>query len=1144
MFGLVTSRPVAVLMLAAAAALFGVLSYQQLGVELMPDLAYPTITLRTAYPGAAPEEVESEVTRTVEERVGTVEGLLGLRSSSRAGRSEVVLEFAWDTDMDRASQRVRERLGHVRLPDVVSKPQLLRHDPSLAPVLTLALGSEPGGPSLARLRTWAEDTLAPEISKIDGVAAVRVAGGVEREVQVRLSEAALAARGLSVATVADRLRQANVNLAGGTLREGTVEFLVRTLAELRTVADLRQVVVDSRDGVVVRLVDVAEVTVTGKERLALVRVDGREAVRVDVLRRADANIVEVCDRVRRALFGDAAQQAWVAAHAEGEDRALDPEAQGKKRRRAQLAQVAERKQMTDFVAFRRPTGSRLDVLGDQSVFIRAALDEVRGAALWGGLLAILVLYVFLRSGWSTLVVAVAIPLSLAVTFAPLMFLGVTLNIMSLGGLALGVGMLVDNSVVVLESIHRCREEGDDARAAAIRGAQEVGAAVTASTFTTVAVFFPITFVGGVAGQVFGDLALAVVCSLLASLAVALFVVPTLAARGPGLGKSTPRLERPDTWRVPFRALPAWWAWRRRRAGLLVMPILLPYSLLQAALEVLGNVLVIALGVVGGLGVVAGRALAHGARLGLWPLAAGVGALVEALRRVYGPALLACLRTPLAVALVLGGLGWAAWSVADRGGAELLPDVRQGVLTADVSFPVGTPLDDTAARVAGLERALADDPAIERVEALIGAPEDADDEGGDRGPHTATLTLRLAPTTELVAAEEAVGRHTRAAAAQVPGAELELGRPALFSLRPPIRVVLLGHHLGLLADAAGAIVARLEAVPGLTDVKSSVRRGYPELQVAYDRVRLAALGLQPRDVAERTRGQLEGVVATELRRADVRMDVRVRLDPDRVASREALGTTVINAGEQTPLPLEAVATLSPGEGPADIRRVDGQRAAEITGRSETFDLGRTAEAVRATLATLPLPAGFELRTLGQDAEMQASLRDLRWALLLAIFLVYVVLASQFESLRAPLVILGSLPLAGVGVFIVLGLMAVPISVVVFVGLITLAGIVVNNAIVLVDYANQLQRRGLPLREALVEAGRVRLRPILMTTLTTVLALLPMVVEGGEGAELRRPLALTLVAGLVFATGLTLVVIPVLYRWVVGASVAAGPGSAER
>ncbi len=1143
MFGLVTARPVAVLMLAAAAALFGVLSYQQLGVELMPDLAYPTITLRTVYPGAAPEEVESEVTRTVEERVGTVEGLLGLRSSSRAGRSEVVLEFAWDTDMDRASQRVRERLGHVRLPDVVEKPQLLRHDPSLAPVLTLALGSEPGGPSLARLRTWAEDTLAPEISKIDGVAAVRVAGGVEREVQVRLSEAALAARGLSVATVADRLRQANVNLAGGTLREGTVEFLVRTRAELRTVADLRQVVVDSRDGVVVRLVDVAEVTVTGKERVALVRVDGREAVRVDVLRRADANIVEVCDRVRTAIFGDAAQQAWVAAHGE-DDGPAEAEGEGKKRRRAQLAQVAERKQMTDFVAFRRPAGSRLDVLGDQSLFIRAALDEVRGAALWGGLLAILVLYVFLRSGWSTLVVAVAIPLSLAVTFAPLMFLGVTLNIMSLGGLALGVGMLVDNAVVVLESIHRCREEGDDARAAAIRGAQEVGAAVTASTFTTVAVFFPITFVGGVAGQVFGDLALAVVCSLLASLAVALFVVPTLAARGPGLGKSTPRLERPDTWRVRFRALPAWWAWRRRRAGLLVMPLLLPYSLLQATLELLGNVLVIAFGALGGLAVAAGKALAKGARLALWPLAAGIGAAVEALRGVYGPALVACLRTPLAVALVLGGLGWAAWSVADRGGAELLPDVRQGVLTAELSFPVGTPLVDTAARVAGLERALAEDPAIDRVEALIGAPEDADDEGGDRGPHTATLTLRLAPTAELVEAEEAVSRHTRAAAAQVPGAELELGRPALFSLRPPIRVVLLGHHLGLLADAAGAIVERLEAVPGLTDVTSSVRRGYPELQVAYDRVRLAALGMQPRDVAERTRGQLEGVVATELRRTDVRMDVRVRLDPDRVASREALGSTVINAGEETPLPLEAVATLSPGEGPADIRRVDGQRAAEITGRAETFDLGRTAEAVRATLATLPLPAGFELRTLGQDAEMQASLRDLRWALLLAIFLVYVVLASQFESLRAPLVILGSLPLAGVGVFIVLGLMAVPISVVVFVGLITLAGIVVNNAIVLVDYANQLQRRGLGLREALVEAGRVRLRPILMTTLTTVLALLPMVMEGGEGAELRRPLALTLVAGLVFATGLTLVVIPVLYRWVVGTSVASGPGSAER
>ncbi len=1140
MFRFATRRPVAVLMITTATALFGVLSYRELGVELMPDLAYPTITVRTEYPGAAPQEVESEIVRPIEVRVGTVEGLVGMHSSSRAAVGEIVLEFDWDSDMDRAAQRVRERLGYLDLPTGAERPVLLRYDPSLVPVMSLAVS---GDATLTRLRHYAEEELSPELSKLTGVAAVRVLGGREREVHVRLDEAAIAARGIGVRDVVRRLEAANVNLAGGKLAEGSVEFLVRTLAELKTPQELETIVVlETPDGALVRLGDVADIVSTTRERRALVRVNGREAVRVDVFRQADGNIVEVCDRVRDAVFGTEKQRKYVDGigkdeGSKGKGKGKGPpggKGKGKMERMRASREAGVRKEMTDFAAWRAPAGTRLDVLGDQSVFIRAALDEVRDAALIGGLLAILILYLFLRSGYSTLVIAVAIPLSVAVTFAPLMLFGVTLNIMSLGGLALGVGMLVDNSVVVLESIFRCREEGDDVVESAIRGTREVGGAVVASTLTTVAVFFPIVFVSGVAGQVFGDLALAVVFSLLASLGVALFVVPMLASRRFELRQ---RPDAPTGWKVPWRALPAWLARRHSPGGRLLMVPLLPYMLLGALLEAAGNLLVLLATALTVPVALLARGVARAVRLALWLPVRGAGVVVDALRAGYGPLLRAALRAPLLVLLALVAGVWGTTHAARQIGAELIPEVRQGVLLGDVRFSVGTPLDDTASRVAAVERALAARPDVERVESFVGEPEAGDEGGREVGSHTASLTLRLVDGERPLAVREAVASEAlRVAVERVPGAELEIGRPALFSLRPPIKVVVLGHNLTLLARAAEAVREALLSVPGVVDVRTSVRPGYPELQIAYDRGRVASLGLEPRGIAERLRAQLEGEVATELRSGEVPVDVRVRLDPDRVQSQEDLATVVINPGQEVPLPLESVATLTRAAGPAEIRREDGQRAAVLTARTAGFDLGSTSARVGERVRRLGLPPGFEVRLKGQDEEMKTSLESLRFALLLAVFLVYVVMASQFESLRAPLVIMGSVPLAAIGVVFGLRLLGQPISVVVFVGMITLAGIVVNNAIVLVDYANQLQRRGLSVEDALVEAGRTRLRPILMTTLTTVLGLVPLAIGAGEGAELRQPMAVTLIFGLAFATLLTLVVIPVLYRWIVGASAA--------
>jgi len=1063
-------RPIGVLMISTAAALFGLLSYGRLGLELMPDLNYPSLTLRSSHPGAAPEEVESEITAPLESRVGTVEGLMSMHSSSQAGQSEIILEFNWDTDMDQAAQRVRERLGRMQRPPGAEPPRLLRHDPSVTPVMRLGLR---GKLSLIRLRRWAQESLAPELSKRPGVAAVRVLGGIEPEMQVNLSLSAIAARGLSVAEVAERLRAAHVNIAGGRLKEGRVEYRVRSLAELQSAEAIRALPIHRPKGPPLLLGDLAQVQLSGQERQGFVRVDGQETVRIDILRRADASIVAVCDQIKTALK---------------EDLGL-------------------------------PRGAELLELGDQSLFIRAALDEVKQAALLGGLLAVLIIYLFLGSPRATMIIALSIPLSICLSFIPMMLFEISLNVMSLGGLALGVGMLVDNSVVVLESIHRCREEGDGIKEGAERGVREVGAAVTASTLTTVAVFFPILFIEGVAGQVFQDLALSVVFSLLSSLMVALFLVPSLAAR-----TEQPRLASEGRFWLSFRSLPEWWAGRHRSWAPLRLLLTLPLCLFAGLLELLGNLILALL-------------------LLLWPLLWLLRLLKALLLGLLQPlsllsrrgmrwtegfyrwSLQGSLRRPSLLLIALLSLGGAALYLAQDLGAELLPELRQGLLQAELSFPVGTPLEESARRSAALESALGSLPEIKQVEALLGSDEELD-ENEDRGSHSSTLTLSLASGV----AEELVLRQIREICALAPGLSLKLSRPALFSMRPPIRVVLMGHHLGLLAREGRHLRTLMEQTSGLSDVQSSLRTGHPELLILPDLEILSASELDARALAERVRDQLAGRVATRLRGEGRSLDLRVRLAPELLESRQDLESLRIGSDPREPVSLGAVADFKEAEGPAEIRRLDGQRVALFTARSETLDLGRAVEALKARLSTLRLPPDLELRFQGQDEEMQHSLESLRFALLLAIFLVYVVMASQFESLRAPLVIMGSLPLAGIGVLIALILSETPLSVLVFVGLITLAGIVVNNAIVLVDYAGRLRARGGRALETLVQAGLTRLRPILMTTITTVLGLLPLALGLGEGAELRQPIALTLIGGLIFSTALTLLLIPVLYNWV--------------
>ncbi|HHN75195.1 MAG TPA: AcrB/AcrD/AcrF family protein [Acidobacteria bacterium] len=1165
-FQVTVNRPVAILMVTLAVMIFGLFSYRLLPLELMPDISYPSLTVRTQYEGAAPQEVEENLTRPLEEALGVVGGLTRISSISRAGLSDVTLEFTWETPMNQAWQEVTERLDTVLLPEEATKPLLLRYDPALDPVIRLALSStreEDHTPvGLRRQRTFADQELRRRLELVDGVAAVRVLGGLEEQVSVDLSEEALRRTGLSIQQVAQRLRAENVNLAGGDIKEGDTQYLVRTVGEFLSLGEIADLVVAQVGGRDVRLADLGTVRTGWADRKVITRLDRREAIELEIQKEADANIVAMAAAVRAAIDG------------RGDDPGL----------RALL-----------------PDGWQLDLVADRSTFIEASVREVESTALLGGLLAVCVLFFFLRRADITGVIALAIPVSVAATFAPMSLGGVSLNIMSLGGLALGIGMLVDSGIVVVESIARCREEGDGIRRSVIRGTSEVGTAVVASTLTTVAVFFPMVFVEGVAGQVFGDLALTVVFALLASLLVSVFLVPALTAwlfglraeqaagrraagwlergrevlRYRSLGPlSDPGLRGPARWvAVALASLPPlalfgllavrlasrlslpWPGGLRDVSLVLAVPTALavlvnaglrlrapggPGARLGAALVGLltdpllvvveGAWLMLAwvIALVAALASGVARVFGRLTRILLWPALALFDLLFGGLQRVYPRVLRASLRHRAAVlALAAAALAATVWGVG-RLDSELMPEVHQREFTLELTLPVGTPVEQTLEAVAPLESWAVDDPRVDRVLLKVGADPEEGDSSPEEGEHTARMTLHVADSGLSAArAEEAVVADLREQLAGLPDLEAKVTRPVLFTFRTPIEVEIEAYDLELLRLLGESVRRELETLPQLADVKSSARAGSPEVQITYDRRALVRFGLDIREVADLVRTKIKGASATEYRKKERRIDVVVRLQEGDRATVRQLRNLVVNPGESVPIALSAVADIRIAAGPADIRRVGQRRVALVSANLAEGGLGGASEAIRQRLAAMDWPEGTSWRLAGQVQEMQRSTRSLWMALALSIFLVYVVMAIQFESMLHPLLIMITVPLALLGVVLVLSWLAVPLSVVVFLGMIMLAGIVVNNAIVLVDYVNTLRGRGEGLEEAVVRAGAVRLRPILMTTATTVLGLLPMALGLGDGAEIRMPMAVTVIAGLLSSTVLTLVVIPTAY-----------------
>ena len=1245
-----TDRPVAVLMVFLAAVVFGYFSLGQLPVTLMPEMSYPTLTVRTEYPGAAPEEVENDISRPIEEALGVVGGLNEISSISRAGVSDVILEFVWGTSMVDAIQNTLEKLDLVYLPREAEKPLLLHYDPSLDPVMELSLSGSSsstkyhGDEGLRRLRRIAELQVKRLIEPIKGVAAARVRGGLEEEIHVLIDEDKLQRVNLSIGQVLSRLRAENINAAGGRIREGGAEYMIRTINEYQTLEEIADTIVFRREGREIRVKDLGQVIHGQRDREMLTHTDGAESVQIDIYKEADANMVAVAKRVI-ALVGEV------------------PTSSKKKDDKTKSPRELQREKMKKL--FRGPTlagklfneeQAKLRVVADRSVFIDNSIKEVVNTAIVGGILAVIVLLLFLRDIRTTAIIALSIPISIFVTFAPLNLLNVSLNIMSLGGLAMGIGMLVDSSIVVLESIYRCREEGDSTRSAAIRGTTEVRGAVIASTLTSICVFFPMVFVEGLAGQVFSDLGLTVVTSLIAALIVAVLFIPMLASRtgfklqtGAGmvshaLGSLEGRISLAVLWRgilLPIGALltlmvgaklgytywsmqdvddpdilekisygasamavvgvwmsvcawpmfvalakrlhdrgkSAWWLltlfpffeglflpggagenrfgpsaqnnprlaklWgsfrafdeSRKRSGQTFL-FTAPYFALRLAISFLLEV--IGLSLVWTIRVLAGAALfgyqillkigAQFARLFAKLGGRKTVDSADADSGIYSKLIRWALASPgMMVALIVGCFA-LTWWVGKQLETELLPEVHQSEFTFEAALPVGTPLNQTIAILDGVEKSILKNKEAFGIDTLLVMYgfDTTNMKRSDEGEHSARFKVLLKPSSKPREAEERVIGKLRAMFGEVPDVTTRVTRPVLFSSKKPVVIQINGDDLPELKRYSDEATALLSREPALADVEPTLRSGAPEVQITYDRQQIIRHGLNLSTVANQVRDMVKGAEATRFNRRDRRVPIVVRLAEKDRGQVADVGKLTINPGGDTPIPLNSIAKLTVGEGPSEIRRIDGKRVALVQANIGAGSLGTAVDAANQALDQgIEWPGYMGFLITGQNEEWKRSRTSLYLALGLSLFLVYVIMASQFESLVQPFIIMFTIPMAFVGTVLGLKMLGINLSVVVFLGMIMLAGIVVNNAIVLVDYANTLRGRGMALREAIIQAGCVRLRPILMTTATTVLGLLPMALGLGDGAEIRTPMAVAVISGLLTSTVLTLLVIPTIY-----------------
>lgn len=1003
-------RPIGVVMVMIALVLIGVISLQNLAVDLYPELDLPVAVVITEYEGAAPEEVEKLVTKPLEGSLGTIEGIKSIESKSISGRSIIIIWFNWGANIDNKVNDIRDKLEFSTrmLPKDTSKPMVLTLDPTAMPIYRISLS---GNISDEELTNYTEKVIEPKLERTPGVANVSLLGSKHKEIRVEADPLALNAYGITTSNIVQALAADNISASVGNLQKGDQELQLRIDSEFKRIEDIENVLIPLPRGGTVKLKDIAEVTLGYKADQEITKANGNPSLTLDISKKSDSNTIMVANEINKTI----------------------------KEIEEQL-----------------PEGIEINTVYDLSIFIRQSINNIIINLIIGGILAITILFFFLRSVRSTLIIGIAMPVAIITTFSLMYFTGETLNLITLGGLALGIGMMVDSGIVILENIFRYREEGYDRIEAAKLGAKEVGPAVIAASLTTVAVFLPIVFVEGLAAEIFKPLAMTVSFALLVSLFAALTIVPMLSAR-------------------------------------LLHSKEIDNRLMDPLLDRFDN-------------------------------------LINRTRELYLKALKWALNKRKTVVIGTLILILSSLALVPLIGTEFLPEMDQGEISIDITMPEGTLLSETSKTIDLIEAELKNIEEIETIFTTAGGG--GSFSMGQNNSNVGNIYLRLQPMSERSRSTSDVMEEIREITADIPGVDIKVSQMESggFSSGAPISIQISGDSLEVLNEIAEEIKFEVEQVEGTRNVVNSANKGIPEMQIVIDRDKAAYYGLSSSQIIQTVSSGINGQIATRYRSDGQEIDIRVTLPEHYKDDLSKISDILIQTPSGSAVPLKEVADLVHVQGPAEIDRDNQQRVVRVTSDIVERDLGSIIKDIQDGIVDITIPDGYQVEISGQYEDMQESFADLKFALIAAIILVYLVMAIQFEAITYPLVVMFSLPATTIGILFGLAITGRTLNIASFTGVIMLTGIVVNNAIVLVDYINILRRRGMDRKAAILKAGPHRLRPILMTTLTTVLGLLPLTLGIGEGAEMQAGLATVVVFGLSFSTVVTLLLVPVMYTYI--------------
>ncbi|WP_163539675.1 efflux RND transporter permease subunit [Gracilibacillus sp. YIM 98692] len=997
-------RPVGVIMIVLAIIAMGIISVRNLAIDLFPEIELPVAVVATNYPDAAPQEVEKLVSEPIEGSLSSVEGVNTIQSQSESGTSLVVIMFENGTDLDNALLEVRESVDQVKgfLPEGANEPSVLRFNPNQMPIMWVGLT----GADTTKLQSIAEDTVSPYFERQSGVASVAIEGGEERVIELELDRAAMNQYGVNTQLIQQALAGANQSASAGSIQKGDQDLQLRINGTFNSTQDIAETIIQTPQGSQITVRDVAELKDTHQQN-GTTLVNNEPAVVLSILKQSDGNTVEVSEQITQAM-GDLEEDL--------------------------------------------PSDVNLDVVVDTSTFINQSINSVVQNMIFGGIFALLVLLLFLKSIRATIVIGVSIPIAIVSTFVLLYFTGETLNVLTMGGLALGIGMMVDSSIVILENIVSYRQKGYSMKEAATKGASELAPAVIASTTTTLVVFLPIVFVDGIASELFTPLALTIAFALIASLLVAVTLIPMLSS------KLLTNVFKESGRRYWFDRF--------------------------------------------------------------------LNRMIRGYQRVLEGALkLRKTTIAITIAAIAGSIALTPFI-----GASFIPEGDQGQISIAVDTPAGTSEEKTLEITTQInERLAAYDDVIDMNYVYVKGQNATD--AVMTGEGAANYTIQLIPSTDRETSTAEVMQQIDDELNTIAGADITVSEMSSggMSVGDPVQIQLSGPELDVLEELNDQVMAEISEIEGVYNPTSSLSDTQPEMQVQVDRALAAQYGLSYQEVMSQIQVAFTGQTVMQYREAGDEMDVVLMYPEDERSTINDLENVQIQNQQGTQVPLTAIADLEQVQSAATITRENQQRQVNITAGLVGRDLGGVSQDIEQTLNAMHFPEDYDHSIGGQAEDMAEAFADLSVALVLSIFLVYAVMAVQFENFLYPFVIMFSMPATVVGVLGGLFITGQPMSVTAFIGVIMLAGIVVNNAIVLVDYINILRRRGIDRHEAIVEAGKTRLRPILMTTLTTILAMIPLALGYGEGAETQQPMAITVIFGLAVSSLFTLVLIPVVYTY---------------